>query len=972
MKAINSQMKLVALSVSLLMSVDAMAGLGGLRVNSSLGQPFSASVVVTGDEAKEVLNGGKVNLSDSRLRASVQKSGNNAVITLRSSSAINDPVMIFQMGVGSQARQYTAIIDPPGYRSSSPSRSVNINSNSQADNGNGNGAQSPAPARPSNQATPSNNSRMPVLVQSQQQQVPQPVVAPSNSDTTTTAEATPSTAPSAAAKSEASRQPAAPSKPKRGSRYQAKSGETLNAIAARVRPSGLSLEETKRAIIRANPHLFRKGNVNRALTGANVYIPTTAELNRLGRRPVQAPATAAAGAAAGAAAMAVAPHEATASETTASAPAAAVASAAPATTASAPVAAASAATPATASAVAASAAASEAVASEASVVAPPAPAPVAEQPPVAETSEDLIPWQALVFGGVGVGALLVFLWALSKRKGGLGKKRAQAKENEETDPFQGNDNKAIRTHQPVANPSNPPVTLTKEAAAAQMAAQAAKEAEADKDDFGDFDDDGIFFEEMTKVEDAKSDFDGFDFSSLDLDKQQSGIVSSSITNDKETQSRKNLDWDKVESTESVYEPDDLADIKPISPAHKPADSVSLSKPAASPTSIASDEFNIDDLDIDINQTMPTAHTSKPAAPKAVTPAIETDDISFSEPVDFSRSDDLSFTSSAKPVVEEPKEPERMSWASSVPREPAKPVFFDLTKESPEPIVIQTANSAAPAKPVAPEAVKETVEVKPVATPEIAPVAPVVQPAAPAFELEEKPAAALNFDSLEAFDLEPKPATPTVELEEKQPTAPVAAELDVLEWDAPSVAPAAQPVVEPVAAKPAAPALDFEVDIPEIPEPVSIQAAPSVTPTVAPAAPQVAPTIATIDDNDIAGFSLLDEPAQVAPVAAPAQAATDNTLSWSSSEDIGLVDVPAAPVVEWNDIQVEVGSATVADPGFVSESVGMTAPLEAKYELAEMYIEIGDPDAARETLLELIEESTGEIQAKSQALLNTLD
>ena len=1014
MKAINSQMKLVALSVSLLMSVDAMAGLGGLRVNSSLGQPFSASVVVTGDEAKEVLNGGKVNLSDSRLRASVQKSGNNAVITLRSSSAINDPVMIFQMGVGSQARQYTAIIDPPGYRSSSPSRSVNINSNSQADNGNGNGAQSPAPARPSNQAAPSSNSRMPVLVQSQQQQVPQPVVAPSSSDATTTAEATPSTAPSAAAKSEASRQPAAPSKPKRGSRYQAKSGETLNAIAARVRPSGLSLEETKRAIIRANPHLFRKGNVNRALTGANVYIPTTAELNRLGRRPVQAPATAAAGAAAGAAAMAVAPHEATASETTASAPAAAVASAAPATTASAPVAAASAATPATASAVAASAAASEAVASEASVVAPPAPAPVAEQPPVAETSEDLIPWQALVFGGVGVGALLVFLWALSKRKGGLGKKRAQAKENEETDPFQGNDNKAIRTHQPVANPSNPPVTLTKEAAAAQMAAQAAKEAEADKDDFGDFDDDGIFFEEMTKVEDAKSDFDGFDFSSLDLDKQQSGIVSSSITNDKETQSRKNLDWDKVESTESVYEPDDLADIKPISPAHKPADSVSLSKPAASPTSIASDEFNIDDLDIDINQTMPTAHTSKPAAPKAVTPAIETDDISFSEPVDFSRSDDLSFTSSAKPVVEEPKEPERMSWASSVPREPAKPVFFDLTKESPEPIVIQTANSAAPAKPVAPEAVKETVEVKPVATPEIAPVAPVVQPAAPAFELEEKPAAALNFDSLEAFDLEPKPATPTVELEEKQPTAPVAAELDVLEWDAPSVAPAAQPVVEPVAAKPAAPALDFEVDIPEtpepvsiqaapavapaaqpvvepvaakpaasaldfevdipeIPEPVSIQAAPSVTPTVAPAAPQVAPTIATIDDNnDIAGFSLLDEPAQVAPVAAPAQTATDNTLSWSSSEDIGLVDVPAAPAVEWNDIHVEVGSATVADPGFVSESVGMTAPLEAKYELAEMYIEIGDPDAARETLLELIEESTGEIQAKSQALLNTLD
>ena len=214
----------------------------------------------------------------------------------------------------------------------------------------------------------------------------------------------------------------------------------------------------------------------------------------------------------------------------------------------------------------------------------------------------------------------------------------------------------------------------------------------------------------------------------------------------------------------------------------------------------------------------------------------------------------------------------------------------------------------------------------------------------------------------------KPAAPALDFEVDIPETPEPVSIQA----APAVAPAAQPVVEPVAAKPAASALDFEVDIPEIPEPVSIQAAPSVTPTVAPAAQQVAPTIATIDDNDIAGFSLLDEPAQVAPVAAPAQAATDNTLSWSSSEDIGLVDVPAAPVVEWNDIQVEVGSATDADPGFVSESVGMTAPLEAKYELAEMYIEIGDPDAARETLLELIEESTGEIQAKSQALLNTLD
>nr|WP_282956145.1 FimV/HubP family polar landmark protein [Neisseria canis] len=50
---------------------------------------------------------------------------------------------------------------------------------------------------------------------------------------------------------------------------------------------------------------------------------------------------------------------------------------------------------------------------------------------------------------------------------------------------------------------------------------------------------------------------------------------------------------------------------------------------------------------------------------------------------------------------------------------------------------------------------------------------------------------------------------------------------------------------------------------------------------------------------------------------------------------------------------------------------MTAPLEAKYELAQMYIEIGDPEAARETLNELVEEASGDILAKSKALLAEL-
>ena len=109
---VDSKIKLIALSVSLLASTGSEAALGGLRVNSGLGEPFSATVTVTGKEAKELLRGTKLSLSDNRLKANVRKSGNDAIVSLRSSSAINEPVIVFQMDVKGLSRQYTAVLDP--------------------------------------------------------------------------------------------------------------------------------------------------------------------------------------------------------------------------------------------------------------------------------------------------------------------------------------------------------------------------------------------------------------------------------------------------------------------------------------------------------------------------------------------------------------------------------------------------------------------------------------------------------------------------------------------------------------------------------------------------------------------------------------------------------------------------------------------------------------------------------------------
>ena len=59
-----------------------------------------------------------------------------------------------------------------------------------------------------------------------------------------------------------------------GGQYQVRPGETLNQIAARVRPSNMSLSETQKAIIQANPDIFKNGNPNLIFAGDILRIPT--------------------------------------------------------------------------------------------------------------------------------------------------------------------------------------------------------------------------------------------------------------------------------------------------------------------------------------------------------------------------------------------------------------------------------------------------------------------------------------------------------------------------------------------------------------------------------------------------------------------------------------------------------------------------------------------------------------------------
>jgi len=113
---------------------------------------------------------------------------------------------------------------------------------------------------------------------------------------------------------------------------------------------------------------------------------------------------------------------------------------------------------------------------------------------------------------------------------------------------------------------------------------------------------------------------------------------------------------------------------------------------------------------------------------------------------------------------------------------------------------------------------------------------------------------------------------------------------------------------------------------------------------------------------------------------PFEIKQDEPLAFQDGEDFSIENTQEASAdetIEWENLGVE-DTADISnehsgfESGFISESVGMTAPLEAKYDLAKMYVEIGDPDAARETLTELLEDASGEIRNKAQALMNELN
>ncbi|WP_160338134.1 FimV/HubP family polar landmark-like protein TspA [Neisseria meningitidis] len=775
----NRQIKLIAASVAVAASFQAHAGLGGLNIQSNLDEPFSGSITVTGEEAKALLGGGSVTVSEKGLTAKVHKLGDKAVIAVSSAQAVRDPVLVFRIGAGAQVREYTAILDPVGY---SPKTKSALSD--------GKTHRKTAPTAESQE-----NQNAKALRKTDKKDSANAAVKPAYN----------------------------------GKTHTVRKGETVKQIAAAIRPKHLTLEQVADALLKANPNVSAHGRLR---AGSVLHIPN---LNRI---KAEQPKPQTAKPKAETASMPSEPSKQATVEKPVEKPEAKVAT--PEAKAEKPAVRPE---PVPAANTAASETAAESAPQEAAASAIDTPTdetgnavsePVEQVSAEEETESGLFGGSYTLLLAGGGAALIALLLLLRLAQSKRARRTEESVPEEEPDLDDAADDGIEITFAEVETPATP--------------------EPAPKNDVNDtLALDGESEEELS----AKQTFDvetdtpsnriDLDFDSLAA--AQNGILSGALTQDEETQKRADADWNAIESTDSVYEPETFNPYNPVE--------IVIDTPE--PESVAQTAEN------------------KP----------ETVDTDFSDNLPSNNHIGTEETASAKPAS------------------PSGLAGF-LKASSPETILEKTV-----AEVQTPEELHDFLKVY--ETDAVAETAP------------ETPDFNAAADDLSAL-LQPAEA-PAVE----------------------------ENITETVAETP-----DFNATADDL----SALLQPSEVPAVEENAAE------TVADD----LSALLQPAEVPAVEENAAEITLETPDSNTSEADALPDFlkdGEEETVDWSIYLSEENIPNNADTSFPSESVGSDAPSEAKYDLAEMYLEIGDRDAAAETVQKLLEEAEGDVLKRAQALAQEL-
>ena len=232
------------------------AGLGKLTVLSTLGQPLSAEVdlvSVQKDELSTLV--ARIASPDAFQQANMQyspaligvrmtierRSDGKPYIRIVSTRSINDPFLAILIELtwaqGRLLREYTALIDPPGYTPTQPPVTPPV------------AAATPITSPAAPEAKPIAPTPQPEGAAPAPAAKPAPKTAAGRS-------AAPAAAPAAGT----------------GSEYAVKRGDTLGRIAAGVKPEGITLDQMLVSLYRNNTDAF-SGNMNRLKTGTILRVP---------------------------------------------------------------------------------------------------------------------------------------------------------------------------------------------------------------------------------------------------------------------------------------------------------------------------------------------------------------------------------------------------------------------------------------------------------------------------------------------------------------------------------------------------------------------------------------------------------------------------------------------------------------------------------------------------------------------------
>ena len=228
-------------------------GLGNIQVRSALGQPLRAvipvevskpgeskllQVTLASPQAYERAGISLAQLATSLQFTVAKNTQGKPVIRVSTTHPVRAPYLDFLLEVnspsGSILREYTVLLDPPGFSQATRTPQHGMVSSKPVT----------SPGKPSNAVT-----------------TPMPM--------TTTAGGGNTSAPT---KPTASRSA--------GTYGPVQAGATLSVIAQAIRPNGTSNDQMMLALLAANPHAFIHDNINELKRGAILRIPAQSEINR--------------------------------------------------------------------------------------------------------------------------------------------------------------------------------------------------------------------------------------------------------------------------------------------------------------------------------------------------------------------------------------------------------------------------------------------------------------------------------------------------------------------------------------------------------------------------------------------------------------------------------------------------------------------------------------------------------------------